>query len=328
MVIEPMKKLALIWLIFVITSSCLLNALEDKIADEIFLKQALYTLEKGDFFKEITSDILTQKTLPECIKQKFVEQKRRFFVFWYPSDGLKVKSMVSFAEGSKNQPLILLLRGASRMESLPAFLYPAKEVLFCNESEATIIAGCYRDGVSEGQDEYGGDDVNDVFNLTMHLPKLFNALNIAIDEKKQYMIGLSRGGMQMFLALARFPEVQTYFSKFVSLSGILNINLFVSNNPDWRQKMERNFYFDGSQAWLDRRNPILAVSKITNKQLSFLFVQGTADPKVCLDEGYSMLKAMRTHQFTNISYWEVEGGDHVLKNHPEYVKLICAWLDL
>lgn len=91
--------------------------------------------------------------------------------------------------------------------------------------------------------------------------------------------------------------------------------------------MERSFNFDGSQGWLDRRNPILAISKIKNKQLPFLLVQGSADPIVCLDEGYSMLQAMRAHQFTNISYWEVEGGDHVLKNHPEYVKLIYAWLE-
>lgn len=208
-----MKKSSFIWFFFIVISSSLLKASEERVSDEIFLKQALYALEEGDFFKEITPDILAQKTLPNSVKQKFVEQKRRFFVFWYPSDGLKVKSMLSFAEGSKNQPLVLLLRGASRMESLPAFLYPSREVLFCNESEATIIAGCYRDGVSEGEDEYGGADVNDVFHLTLHLPKIFDALNIVVDNKRRSMVGVSRGGMQMFLSLAKFPELQTHFSK-------------------------------------------------------------------------------------------------------------------
>ena len=323
-----MKQSFFIWLFFIIINFCLLNAFEDKISDEIFLKQAFYTLAKGDSFKEITSDILTQKTLPDSIKQKFIQQRRHFFVFCYPSDGLKIKSMVSFIEGNVSQPLILLLRGASRMEALPAFLYPSKEVLFCMESDATVIAGCYRDGVSEGKDEYGGADVNDVYQLTLHLPKVFEELNIAVDEKKRSMVRLSRGGMQMFLALAKFPELQSYFNKFVSFSGILNIDLFAFNNSDWRQKMERGFNFDGSQAWLDRRNPILAISKILNKELPLLLIQGTADPKVCLNEGYSMLQAMRTHRFTNISYWEVEGGDHALKNHPEYVQLILAWLML
>lgn len=322
-----MKKLPLILLFFIAANLNFLNAYEDKTSDEIFLKQQLYALEAEDMYKEITSDILEQKDLPVSIKQQFIKQKRRFFVFWYPSDGLKVKSMVSFIEDDKNQPLILLLRGASRMEALPAFLYPSKEVLFCSDSDATIVAGCYRDGVSEGLDEYGGDDVNDVYNLTVHLHKILGELNAKVSKQKQYMIGLSRGGMQMFLALAKFPELQKHFSKFVSFSGILNIDLFASNNPDWCQKMKRSFGFDGSKAWLNRRNPIIAISRVTNKQLPFLFIQGTADPKVCLDEGYSMLQTMRTYQFTNFSYWEVEGGDHTLKNHPEYVKLILMWLE-
>lgn len=323
-----MKKLSFIWFLFIVISSNLLHASEDKISNEILLKQALYSIDNENSFKEITSDILAQKTLPDSIKQKFIQQQRRFFVFLYPSDGLKVKSMVSFVEGDRTQPLFLLLRGASRMEALPAFLYPSKEILFCCESDATIVLGCYRDGVSEGIDEYGGEDVNDVYHLTIHLAKILDELNIKVDKQRQYMIGLSRGGMQMFLALAKFPELQTSFKKFISLSGILNIDLFAANNPEWCQKMEKNFNFDRSQAWLDRRNPILAISKITNKQLPFLLIQGTADPKVCLDEGYSMLQTMRNHQFTNISYWEVEGGDHTLKNHPEYIKLIYAWLEL
>jgi dipeptidyl aminopeptidase/acylaminoacyl peptidase len=323
-----MKNLLIILLVLIIVSPNSLKASKDKISDEILLKQTLYALKEGDFYKEITSDILAQKGLPDFIRQKFIEQKRRFFVFLYPSDGLKVKSMVSFIEGSENEPLIFLLRGASRMEALPAFLYPSKEVLFCSESKATIIAGCYRDGVSEGVDEYGGEDINDVYHLTLHLPKVLDKLNTKVDKKRRYMIGISRGGMQMFLALAKFPALQTYFDKFVSFSGILNIDLFASNNPDWCRKMEKNFGFDRSQAWLDRRNPILAIPKITNKQLPFLLIQGAADPKVRLYEGYSMLQVLRTNQFTNVSYWEVEGGDHALKNHPEYIKLILLWLEL
>jgi dipeptidyl aminopeptidase/acylaminoacyl peptidase len=84
----------------------------------------------------------------------------------------------------------------------------------------------------------------------------------------------------------------------------------------------------GSQEWLDKRNPVVAISKIVNTQLPFVIIQGTADPKVSFEGGYSMLQAMRARQFTNICYWKIEGGDHALKNHPEYVKLILAWLEL
>jgi predicted peptidase len=233
-----MKKLFLILFFFILNTSLFTS-------EEIALKQALYALKEGEKFKEITADILDQETLPTSVKQTFIQQKRRFFVFWYPSEGLKIKSLLSFVEGNKEQPLILMLRGASRMEALPTFLYPAKEILFCKESDATIVVGCYRDGVSEGIDEYGGDDVNDVYQLTLHLSEVFDDLNIKPDKKRRYMIGISRGSLQMFLALSKFPDLSSHFSKFVSLSGILNIDLFATNNPQWRRKMEKDFAFDG-----------------------------------------------------------------------------------
>lgn len=323
-----MKKRAMIWLLLFTISASILQAGAKPLADEIALKEALYCLAPGESVRDITSDILAQPTLPPAMRQTFIEQKRRFFVFWYPSDGLKVKSMVSTIDGPSQQSLVVLLRGASRMEALPAFLYPSKELLFCSESRAIIVAGCYRDGVSEGVDEYGGEDVNDVAHLTAYLPTLLHTLDVQADPQRQHMVGVSRGGMQMFLALAKFPELQTSFCKFVSLSGLLNLDLFASNNPDWCDKMERHFGFDRSQEWLDQRNPLHAVAKMGNKHLPFLLVQGTADPKVCVEEGYSMLQAMKTDGFTNVHYWEVGGGDHTLKNHPEYVPLILAWLEL
>lgn len=292
--------------------------------DENALKQTLFTLQKGEELKEITADILAQDGLPSAMKEKFFQQKRKFFVFTYPSDGLKIKSMLSFVSTAESKPLIMILRGGSDMLGLPAFLYPSKEVLFAAESDAVTVSACYRGGVSEGADEYGGADVNDVFNLSQHLPKIAEKFGLKYDKK--YMIGISRGGLEMFLALAKFPQLQKEYQKFVSFSGVLNTDLFIANNPEWREKEEKHYGFK-YKSWLDERNPVLAVPKIANKDLPFLLIQGTSDPKVALDEGYSMLKQMRKHQLKNISYWEVEGGDHVLKNHPEYIKLILAYLE-
>jgi dipeptidyl aminopeptidase/acylaminoacyl peptidase len=152
-------------------------------------------------------------------------------------------------------------------------------------------------------------------------------LHLSVDFDKSYLVGVSRGSMQMFLALATHPHLQEFYKKFVSLSGILNIELFAKNNPEWVQKMKDHFEYDGSKAWLDTRNPILQVSKIANKNLPFLLIQGTDDPKVCLEEGYSMLNAMLQSGFTNVSYCEVAGGNHVLKNRTEYFQRIIFWLE-
>src|SRR2546423_601480 len=115
-----LRKSLFLSFFFIAINAHFLIGFENKVVDEIALKQTLYTLEEGTSFKEITSCILAQDNLPELVKHSFIQQGRRFFVFSYPSDGLKVKSMISFAEGNKNPPLICILRGASRMEGLPA----------------------------------------------------------------------------------------------------------------------------------------------------------------------------------------------------------------
>lgn len=205
-------------------------------------------------------------------------------------------------------------------------MYPQTATFFAADSEATVVLGTHRDAVSEGIEEYGGSDVNDVYSLSLYLPVLASRLGIAVDEEKKFLIGPSRGGMQLFLALAKFPELQEQFKKCVSLSGLLNTEISALKNPGWAEKMAARFQFDGSQEWLDKRNPVLALPRIAKKELPFLIIQGTADAKICLDEGYSMLRAMKEHGFINVSYWEVFGAEHTLKNCPEYIGLIRCWL--
>lgn len=317
-----MKKYFLTTFIFL--SNFLTAATHQSIEDQ--LKISLYDMAEKHNPQEITQKILHQTNLTEDVKNKLIHDKRRFFVFTYPSDGMLIKSMISFIDHSDDKSLILILRGASRMEALPAFIYPENALLFAAESKAAIVLGTHRDGVSEGEDEYGGSDVNDVLNLSLHLPKITNFLGIQVDEEKKYLIGFSRGAMQMYLALAKFPELQLLFKKYVSLSGLLNTNLSAIHNPDWLAKMEKNFKFDDSQSWLDARNPILAVPKISHKHLPFLLIQGTKDSRICLEEGYSMLKVMRENSFDHVSYWEIAGGNHGLRNHPEYVQMVLEWL--
>lgn len=318
-----MKKL-----IVLMVAVCLINkAFANDQADPIaLLKQELYFLGSDKDYIDITDRILQVESMPAQIKQRFVEQNRRFYLFTYQSEELKIKSMISLVRSPQTQPLLCVLRGASRMESLPSFLYPEMATLFALDSEATVLLGMHRDGVSEGVEEYGGSDVADVYALSLYLPLLASRLEISLDPEQMFLIGPSRGGMQLFLALAKFPELQCFFKKFVCVSALLNTEISALKNPGWAEKMAEQFQYDGSKEWLNRRNPILALPKIVNKHLPFLIIQGTADPRICLEEGYSMLQSMKEQGFANVSYWEVFGGNHTLKNHLEYISLIRYWL--
>ncbi len=55
------------------------------------------------------------------------------------------------------------MRGGNRMFGL---MHPA----YASIKNYTVLTTTYRGGVSEGTDEFGGNEVNDVVNLVKYLP--------------------------------------------------------------------------------------------------------------------------------------------------------------
>jgi dipeptidyl aminopeptidase/acylaminoacyl peptidase len=54
-------------------------------------------------------------------------------------------------------------------------------------------------------------------------------------------------------------------------------------------------------------------------------MQGGADNRVSLQEGYNMLDALRKEGYSP-SYMEFAEGDHCLSNITNYTKIIASWL--
>ncbi len=292
--------------------------------EQISLEKSFYGLNAGDEIREITSRVLMEGNLPPVTRDRFQAAKRRFFVFSFPSGELQLKTMISFVDSPGPKNLLVILRKEGDMEGVPAFIYPGQELDFALASDAIIVLGNYRGGVNPGTDEYGGKDVNDVNSLTSYLPTILKKLNI--EKKDACMMGPGRGGMEMMLALSRFPQLSSFYTRFVSLSGFLNLDIAAKKNTQWIANMQKHFGYKDSKDWIDQRNPILSISSIKDRHVPLLIVQGTADPILPLEEGTSMLAAMRKQGFDQVSYWEVAGGNHALENLPEYTTLILGWL--
>ena len=84
----------------------------------------------------------------------------------------------------------------------------------------TVLGTAYRGGVSEGEDQFGGDEVNDVQNLVEYLPTLAQKLELQLHPKSVFILGGSRGGTEMFLSLAQSPSLQSYVLKLRRFRGI------------------------------------------------------------------------------------------------------------
>jgi len=298
---------------------------EEKLAFENGLRIAkdYYHLEEGRDYNEITEKVLQSDDTSQHFKQLILDSGRRFIVFSYPSDGFQVKGLLSFVPEPSTNPLLIFLRGGNRLHSLQD---PATDYLCIRNY--TIITTTYRGGVSEGTDEYGGNDVNDVYNLMAYFPALQEKLDLHFQPSKIFMLGASRGGMQAFLSLSRFTSLQNMVHKAASLSGLLDMNECILDREDMKEMFIDDFGLlpnVNEEEWIRRRNPLNAVADI-RKDLPFLIIQGTDDQRVGLIEGYNMVSRLEENG-NPVTYIEIPGGTHCLRNQKDRMDIIADWFE-
>jgi dipeptidyl aminopeptidase/acylaminoacyl peptidase len=62
------------------------------------------------------------------------------------------------------------------------------------------------------------------------------------------------------------------------------------------------------------------------KNLPLLILQGTDDLRVSLQEGYHMIEKLKANG-NPVTYIEVPGGNHCLKNQLNTIDLIADWFE-
>jgi dipeptidyl aminopeptidase/acylaminoacyl peptidase len=284
--------------------------------------EKFYHLEDHQSWREITEEVLASPETSQMAKDSIRNYKRRIFVFKYPSDDLWIKGFISFTPDPQYHPLLILLRGGTENFGL---LHPG--IIFATYGNYTVLSSTLRGGVSEGHDEYGGADVNDIHHLIAYLPSLAKELGISLDPHCIYMLGLSRGGLEMFLSLARYPVLQNYVNKVVALSALLDLHRQIEDRPDDMKEMfKHHFGFTASNAkqWIAQRDPLETIPYL-KKSLPILIIQGTDDQRINPAEGRHMYQALKTDHHA-VYYWEIPQGRHVLLNKPYIMEKISTWL--
>jgi dipeptidyl aminopeptidase/acylaminoacyl peptidase len=292
----------------------------EKLSEEM---AKFYDLPAGVDFKDITEEVLQSPHTKDVEKEAIRRSDRHIAVFTYPSDGLKIKGLISYLPNPQKHPLIVLIRGGTGTYGV---INPGSD-LACFDQH-TVISTMYRGGVSEGKDEYGGDDVNDVKNLIDLIPTLEKKLSIDLQNEKMIFLGRSRGGMQLFLTLARFPELQNRISKVISLSGLLDMRVAIADRRDIEEMFTEEFGFKkevNGEEWINKRDPLLTVDAIQS-DLPILIIQGTDDNFTGLQNGIHMVSKLQKAG-KNVTYLEVEGGKHCLNNIDNRVELIRNWIE-
>jgi dipeptidyl aminopeptidase/acylaminoacyl peptidase len=240
----------------------------------------------------------------------------------YKSDGLTVEGFIlkprTLQPGEK-RPVIIYNRGGNPFISLidQERLYSLGKFVYAGY---VVVSSQYRGaGGAEGQDEFGGADVDDVLNL---IP-LIDSLPYA-DGSRIGMFAWSRGGMMAYLALARTPRI----AAAVIAAAPTDWTLAFKTRPEMESLAHRLIpgYAADKEGVLRARSAVYWPEKIS-KTTPLLLLQGSADRNNNPSDVLRMALRLQEvgHPFRLIFF---EGGTHGLTEHAAEVdRQIFGWFD-
>jgi dipeptidyl aminopeptidase/acylaminoacyl peptidase len=220
----------------------------------------------------------------------------------YMSEGLEINGFLYAPENTagRSLPVVILNRGGNRDFAtwnpwrFIRTAYPLGQAGF------VVLASQYRGGGgSQGQDEFGGADVDDVLNLISTAKSLSYA-----DPNNIFMLGISRGGMMTYLSIKRQAQIRAA----AVLSGVADLQQNVRVRPEMRQEFAETIpaFAQHEAESLQDRSAVRWADKI---DVPVLLMHGTADWRVyaveALHLAQELQRANKTYQlmmFANDSH--------------------------
>jgi dipeptidyl aminopeptidase/acylaminoacyl peptidase len=232
--------------------------------------------------------------LPQQVQQEDLVDLR----YW--SDGLQINALMALPRGSGNYQCIILNRGGNRDFGAWTHTNFAELMSPWVSSGYIVIASQYPGSPgSEGKDELGGKDVDDIMNLFPIIDSLPK-----VDHTRIGMYGGSRGGLMAYLVLTRTSRIKAAVIRAGASDAIQQLK----DRPAFEQVNTALIpdYAQTKTAALEARSPVLWGDKL-NPKTPILLMQGTADWRVNPEEGFAMGEALfrARHPFRLVMF---EGG--------------------
>jgi dipeptidyl aminopeptidase/acylaminoacyl peptidase len=241
-----------------------------------------------------------------------------FFAITYKSDSLLVNGIIAEPKREGKFPVIIFNRGGNKeigqvakLKTLFSLIYSASKLA---EEGYVVIASCYRE-----DDEFGGNDINDVLNLTNTVKELQKA-----NLERIGMFGWSRGGMMTYLALKKSNIIITA----VIGNGPTDLVQLITERPEMETEVCAQLipnYEKDKKNELEKRSVLYWADEL-DKNASLLILCGTEDKRVNPNQAKSLAVKL-----TEINYnFRIEKfkTDHKFSNKIEELNdLLIDWFN-
>lgn len=225
------------------------------------------------------------------------------------SDSMYITGLiVSPKVTQKKFPCIIYNRGGNR-ELGSLIVATAVEYMAALAAQGYVVAATnYRGSPGcEGNDEFGGKDVNDVLNLMNSLSEFPEA-----DTSKIGMFGVSRGGMMCFLAHTKSNRIKA-IATIGAMTDLIAIKQF---RPEFENEVYKelipNYNTDKNNLLKQRSAYYLADG--FNLETPILLMHGKADDKVPCEQSIKMANRLKELSFEH-KLKIYENDDHGLNQN-------------
>lgn len=235
-----------------------------------------------------------------------------YYALVYWSDGYRVTGFLGRPRATGVYPAIIYNRGGYQGHGA----LEGWEVSLFVEAGYVAVASQYRGNIgSEGRDEFGGADVNDVLNLIPLLKQI-----PYVDPDRIGMMGHSRGGMMTYLVLKQETLAGLHNIKAaVTVGGVADLFMLCRDQPDaiWRVGAKP----EDDPALYQARSATYW-PELINAPL--LLQHGEADSAVSVEQSRELAEALQKagKTFKLITF---PGEDHELPEHYGGMPEALAW---
>jgi len=302
-----MKNILLINILFLLVSCTGDSIVETTNSQEVKENEPFLTLRKVNVKK--THRYISIK---DNIKLDFIDSVETFDIN-YLSDGFNIQGYLIQPIGNKKYPLVIYCRGGNR--SYGEITH--NDLVFLNglaSNGYVVIASNYRgSSKSEGNDEFGGKDVNDIINLY----KLKNQF-IKTDTNNVFLLGGSRGGLMVYQSLKKLHHDKNIRAAVV-MAAPSDLILLMKNRPEMETLVYEQLIPDY------KNNKILALKtrSVINwadslPSVPILLIHGDSDKKVNVEHSIQLSEKLKEHNIPH-KLIVLKGAGHGLKSYRDSV---------
>ena len=256
-------------------------------------KKQNFTLEPKTIASFPFDSIISKKENGQIVIRREYQyiDSLNFYGFNYQSfDNLRIRGFLIEPKKKGIYPVLIYNRGGNGDFGKIPFQYLARFLgKIANKGYVIIGSQLRGNAASEGFDEFGGKDVNDVLSLLDIIDQLPN-----VDNKRIGVFGWSRGVMTNFLMLKKTNRIKTN----IAIAGQADLldNKRLDMFGVFRQRIPN--YAKDSIAALKTRSSLLAIDSIQNKQLTSFIIQGNKDERVPIDNAFKFYSKLSSSSFT------------------------------